>query len=70
MKLISNWKKCWRMFSVQAMTIAAAIQGAWVYTPDDMRATIPSEWVQLATITLLVLGVIGRLFTQKKVSGE
>ena len=67
MQLIPEWKKCLRMFSVQAMTLAVAIQGAWAFLPPDMLASIPDNWVQAITITLLVLGVIGRLVDQPKV---
>lgn len=68
MKLINNWKKCWRMFSVQAMVLATAIQGAWTLIPPEMQATIPEGWVRVVTIALLALGVIGRLVVQPKVS--
>lgn len=68
MKLIENWRKWWRMFSVQAMLIATAIQAAWVHIPPEMAATIPEGWVRWATIALLVLGAVGRLIEQPKVS--
>ena len=68
MTLISNWRKCLRMFSVQAMLVAGAIQGAWVFIPPEMQATIPDGWVRVLTIALLALGVIGRLVNQPKVS--
>lgn len=68
MTLISNWRKCLRMFSVQAMLVAGAIQGAWVFIPPDMQATIPDGWVRVLTIALLALGVIGRLVNQPRVS--
>ena len=64
MKLIDNWKLAHRMFSVQAMGLAAAIQGAWPMIPDDLRAALPphvSHWVSLA---LLVAGILGRLVQQ------
>lgn len=70
MKLIDNWKKCYRMLSVQAMALAGAVQGAWVFIPDDMRATIPHNVVQWATMALLVLGIGGRLVDQPKVSAS
>ena len=66
MKLVDDAKQAWRWFSVQAMTLAAAIQGAWVFVPDDMRATLPPGAVQWLTIGLLVMGVAGRLVDQKK----
>lgn len=68
MKLIPEWKRCWRMFSVQAMLIAGAIQGAWAFLPPEMQATIPDNWLRVVTLGLLVFGVIGRLVDQPKVS--
>lgn len=67
MKLIDEAGKCWRMFSVQAMVLAGAIQGAWVFIPPEMQATIPEHWLRIVTIALLVLGVVGRLVDQPKV---
>lgn len=67
MKFIANWKKAWRMLSIQAMTLAGAVQGAWMFIPDEMRSSIPANVVQVVTIALLVLGVVGRLVDQPKV---
>ena len=68
MTLIKNWRKSWRMLSVQAMTLAGAIQGAWLFIPEDMKASIPANVVQWVTLSLLALGVAGRLVKQNKVS--
>ncbi|AEC22270.1 hypothetical protein PT7_P034 (plasmid) [Pusillimonas sp. T7-7] len=68
MQLIHNWKKAFRMFSIQAMVLATAIQGAWAFIPPEMQASLPEVWVRVITIGLLVLGVIGRLVIQPKVS--
>lgn len=65
-KLVDNWRRAWRWVSVNCMVLAASIQGAWVYIPDDMRDSIPSKLVAGVTISLLVLGVIGRLFKKEK----
>lgn len=67
MKLVDEAEKWWRMFSIQAMVLAGAIQGAWVFIPPEMQATIPQSWLRAATIALLVLGVVGRLVDQPKV---
>jgi hypothetical protein len=66
MKLIDEWKTAYRMFSVQAMAIAGAIQGVWVTLPDDMKAALPATAVHYLTMALLVFGVIGRLVSQSK----
>lgn len=64
LQLVEDWRKAWRWFSVNAMVLAAAIQGAWLQIPDDMKASIPPALVSYSTITLLVLGVLGRLLKQ------
>lgn len=64
MKLVANWKRAWRWISVQVMVLAGALQGAWMFVPDDLRTSIPHGIVQGFTLVLLVLGVIGRLVDQ------
>lgn len=67
MKLIPEWKRCLRMFSVQAMILAGAMQGAWASLPDEMKATVSDDWLRYGTIALMVLGVIGRLVAQSSI---
>ena len=62
--LVDNARSAWRWFSVQAMVLAGAIQGAWMFLPEDMKSSIPPGIVQAVTIALLVLGVAGRLIDQ------
>lgn len=66
MKLVDDARKAWRWFSIQAMALAAAIQGAWMFIPDDMKASIPPNVVQTATLALLAFGIAGRLVKQDK----
>jgi hypothetical protein len=65
MKLVENAKSAWRWFSVQSMVLAGAIQGAWLFVPEDLRASVPQNWLQSITIALMVAGVAGRLVKQK-----
>lgn len=67
MKLIANWRKAYRMLSVQSMAMATAIQGAWVVLPEDMKSTVPPHAVYWITMALLVFGIAGRLVAQPKV---
>lgn len=67
MKLIANWRKSWRMLSMQAMAGATAIQGAWVGLPEDMKTSIPPTVVHWLTMGLLAFGIFGRLVDQPKV---
>lgn len=64
MKLIPEWKKCLKMFSVQAMVVAGAVQAAWVAVPPEWGASINSDWLRWGTVALMVLGVAGRLIDQ------
>lgn len=67
MKLIKNWRKSYRMLSVQAMALATAIQGTWMTIPEDMKASIPPQAVHWITMGLLVFGIVGRIVAQPKV---
>jgi hypothetical protein len=67
MRLIPNYRKAWRMFSVQAQAVAVAVIGAWQVIPDDIRAIVPPEMAGGLLALLLVLGIAGRLIDQPKV---
>lgn len=64
MKLIPEWKKCLKMFSVQAMVVAGAVQAAWAAVPVEWMASIDQAWLRWGTVTLMALGVAGRLIDQ------
>lgn len=64
MKLVQDAKRAWRWFSVQAMVVVTALQGAWVFIPEDMKNTVPKNIVHWITIGLLFFGVAGRLVQQ------
>lgn len=66
MKLIPNWRRAWRMLSVQAMTAAGVLQVAWETQPDAIKAVVPSAWVPWITVGVLVFGIVGRLVHQPK----
>jgi len=68
MKLVDNAKSWYKMFSVQAQIAAGSILGSWSLIPEDLKQNIPSNVVIGVAITLLVLGVIGRLIKQESVN--
>lgn len=65
MKLIDNAGRAWRFVSMQAMAAAIGLLGAWQWLPDDLKASIPHEWVTYTSIVLLVLGMVGRMVKQE-----
>jgi hypothetical protein len=66
MNLIPNWRRAWRMFSVQAQAAAIASIAGWQALPDDLRAMVPQSVAMGLAIALLVLGIVGRLIDQPK----
>lgn len=62
--LVEDWRSAWSWISVKCMVVAGAIQGAWLFVPDDMKATIPQDVLQIVTFVLLGVGVLGRLTKQ------
>ena len=65
MKLVDDAKQAWRWVSMWCMTIAGAIQLAWLGIPEDLKASIPPDVVQGVTLALLAFGVAGRLVKQE-----
>lgn len=66
MRLIPNWRRAWRMFSVQAQALAFAVLGGWQAMPDELRAAVPAWAVLAVAMVLLVAGIVGRLIQQPK----
>lgn len=64
MRLVDDAKKAWKWFSMWAMGFSSVLQGAWLYLPDDLKASVDHRIVSGMTLTLLVLGIAGRLVKQ------
>lgn len=64
MKLVPDAGNWWRWFSIQAMVLASALQGAWLFVPDDLRTGIPEWLAQTITVVILLAGVVGRVVDQ------
>jgi hypothetical protein len=64
MRPIPDWRSAWRYYSTQAMIGAAALQGAWMAIPDDLRANVPDWTANAITGAILVFGIVGRLVDQ------
>lgn len=64
-QLVENAKQSWKWFSMQAMTLAGALQGTWVTLPEDLKVHLPTNAVHYATLALVIAGIVGRLVKQK-----
>lgn len=64
MRLVPDWRECWRWNSTHGMGVAFAIITAWNYMPQKFQDAFPPHVVLgLASISL-VLGFVGRLRDQ------
>jgi hypothetical protein len=66
MKLIPDWKKAWRWFSVQALIAIAALPVVWSMLPSDVRAFLPNGWEPWILVGLALAGLIGRVIDQNR----
>lgn len=66
MQLVPNWRKAWRMLSVQIPAVNVAFLSTWAMLPPKFQDVLPTPWVIGITVGLLVFGVIGRLIDQPK----
>lgn len=67
MKLIDNWKEAYKWASTRCMALAIAVQGTWMFIPDDLKSSAPHWVAPTITVVLLILGLGGRV-TQSGVS--
>jgi hypothetical protein len=66
MLMIAEWRSAWRWFSMQAMALVVAVQGAWAAMPDDLKQHFPAWLVTVLSVGLLLLGIGGRLIRQSR----
>jgi hypothetical protein len=64
MKLVHDWKKFPRWYSTWIAAVGASAPAIWLQIPDDVRRTIPPEWLAYAGAAYFVLLLIGRLVEQ------
>jgi len=62
--LVDDAKDAFKWFSVQSMGLVATILGAWAALPVDLKSVLPEWLVPAIAITVLVLGIAGRLVKQ------
>lgn len=66
MKLIPDWKKAWRWFSVQAFAAIIALPVVWGMLPSDAKAFLPDSWEPWILVGLAVAGLVGRVIDQNR----
>ena len=64
MKLHDDWKRAYRWFSVQAMSVTATFLVVWALIPEKMQDAFTPTELKVMAAGLLVLGIGGRLVKQ------
>ena len=64
MKLVSDWRKSWRWFSVQILTALAALPLIWASIPADVQSFLPPEWRPYVLAAMALAGIAARLIDQ------
>ena len=77
MKLIDDWKKAWRLWSVQLNIITIIILAilndlpshiiaSWSLLPEEIKSQIDKEVIAYVTMGLVILNILSRLVSQTK----
>lgn len=64
MKLVDDWHKAWKYFSVQCLTLAGAISFAWATYGDVIKQYVPEAYMHWVIGVVAVAGIVGRVVAQ------
>ncbi|NBC37376.1 hypothetical protein GTZ99_12525 [Novosphingobium sp. FSY-8] len=68
--LIENWARhLWAAWSVRIAYLVALPGIVWPVIPDDVRAALPPEYVQIFAIVAAVSIAVARVVQQPKLTG-
>ena len=68
-KLVPDWKRSLRWFSVQVPAVNTAFLLTWAQLPVKFQDAFPITWVIAIAVALIVIGVVGRLIDQTPKAG-
>lgn len=64
MTLVEDWRQALKWFSVQFPLVNTAFLSTWALLPAKFQDVLPVPVVIIIAITLIVIGVAGRLIDQ------
>lgn len=65
-KLVQDWHRSWRWFSVQFIAASATVQTALLAFPETLRTYLPEGALKALVVVLLLAAIVGRLVDQEK----
>lgn len=66
MKLVDDWKSCWKWLSIQASAIGVAISSTYAVLYDQLKDNFPPKYMLALTGLVFLLGIAGRVISQEK----
>lgn len=69
MKLVDNWKRAWKWYSVHILMIMVALPEVWLQLPEEWRQSLPPHILAYATSVLGVSAILARVISQEKPDG-
>ena len=70
MKLIDEWRSCFKFISVQANSIGIAIAGTYSLLYEQLKENFPPKIMAGVTGLVFLAGILGRLVSQEKKDKE
>ena len=65
MKLIDDWRRAWRFFSVKLQGGVVALAAGWAVMPQEWKDAVP-KWVLVACAGAFAIATIGGRVVQQK----
>lgn len=77
MKLVDDWKDWWRWWSLRLAALGTAITSvmiaypdaalsAWNILPEDIKATLPPDYIALIGVGIFACSMVARVVKQEK----
>ena len=63
-RLVPDARQGWRWISTRAMALNLAGLTTWLALPDDLKSTIPDQWVMFGAVVVTAAGLVGRFIDQ------
>lgn len=67
MKIVDNWKKHLKRYTVQGLAALATLQGAWLVVPDSIKANLP-DWLSQGLAIAFTLAILASAFVHQGIT--
>ena len=70
MRLVSYWRRAWKLYSVKIFAAIALLPVAWEALPQSIKDDLPPNWIKWIVSVLALIGVYTRLIQQPSVKKD